>query len=287
MPARPGILIPRSPAGFTRDLAERTPFTTRQRVRRRSRTKLRQAGQLFRRLGIGVGLGMLALGLVAVGRLLVTAPLFLVRSVEITGLARMSESEARATSGIAPGIHLFSIDPDQVRERLEALPQVKRAHVILEFPNRVTIVVEERTPFALAQAGGLVWIDEEGAVLEDQPRPIVQALPLISGLSAEELTPGRRVPSDRLRAALQLIRAIVRSGGRLVSEISEVNVTRPEAPLLYTLEGVEVKLGGEAWAERLGRLEGLLGQLKNPKEPLASVDLRFDNLVVLAPKGGK
>jgi cell division protein FtsQ len=287
MPARPGILIPRSPAGFTRDLAERTPFTTRQRVRRRSRTKLRQAGQILRRVGITVGLGMLALGLVAVGRLLVASPIFLVRSVEVTGLARMAEAEARAASGIVPGTHLFSIDPDRVREKLEALPQVKRASVIREFPNRVTIVVEERTPFALAQAGGLVWIDEEGAVLDDQPRPVVQPLPLVSGLSAEELTPGRRVPSDRLRAALQLLRAILRTSGGLVSEISEVNVARPEAPLLYTLEGVEVKLGSEAWAERLARLEGLLAQLRNQREPLASVDLRFENVVVLAPKGGK
>ncbi|HLC41580.1 MAG TPA: cell division protein FtsQ/DivIB, partial [Methylomirabilota bacterium] len=126
---------------------------------------------------------------------------------------------------------------------------------------------------------------EDGAVLEDQPRPVSQPLPLISGLSAEELTPGRRTPSDRLRAALVLLRLILRTGGRLPSEISEVDVTRPDAPLLFTLEGIEVRLGSEGWEERLGRLDGLLAQLKSQNEPVESVDLRFQNLVVLRPKG--
>jgi cell division protein FtsQ len=225
------------------------------------------------------------LGVVVAAYLLATSTYFEVREIEVVGLERVGATELTMAAGIVPGANLFSINPARVQSRLEALPQVKRAQVIRELPNRVTLVIEERVPFALAQAGGLVWVDEDGAVLEDQPRPVSQPLPLISGLSAEELTPGRRTPSDRLRAALVLLRLILRIGGRLPSELSEVDVTRPDAPLLFTLEGIEVRLGSEGWEERLGRLEGLLAQLKNQNEPVESVDLRFQNLVVLRPKG--
>ena len=285
MPARQGILTPRGQPGFPRDRAERTPFTTRQRVRRRARQQaLQQTRGVARTAGIGLGAATLAL---VAGYLFSTSPYFEVREIEVVGVERAGATELKAAAGIIPGANLFSIDPARVQSRLEALPQIKRAQVIREIPNRVTLVIEERVPFALAQAGGLVWVDEDGAVLEDQPRPVFQALPLLSGLSAEELTPGRRTPSDRLSAALILLRLILRTGGRLPSEISEVDVTRPDAPILYTIEGVEVRLGNDGWEERLGRLDGLLGQLKNQNEPVESLDLRFQNLVVMRPKGGK
>ena len=37
-------------------------------------------------------------------------------------------------------------------------------------------------------------------------------------------------------------------------QISEIDVSRPEGPVLYTLDGVEVRLGKEDWEARLGRL---------------------------------
>ena len=45
---------------------------------------------------------------------------------------------------------------------MEALSAVRRAEVIRAFPNRVTVVVEERRPFTLVHAGRLHWIDEDG-----------------------------------------------------------------------------------------------------------------------------
>ena len=60
-------------------------------------------------------------------------------------------------------------------------------------------------------------------------------------------------------------------------------MSRKDGPVLYTADGVEVRLGTEDWEERLARLEGVLAQAVT--EDIRTVDLRFRDQVVLR-RGG-
>jgi cell division septal protein FtsQ len=73
----------------------------------------------------------------------------------------------------------------------------------------------------------------------------------------------------------------MRLGGGLAQGVSEIDMSRAEGPVLYTLDGVEVRLGQEDWEARLGRLVGVLGQLRSAGDTVASIDLRFRDQVVL------
>ena len=55
--------------------------------------------------------------------------------------------------------------------------------------------------------------------------------------------------------------------------------SRTDGPVLYTVDGVEVRLGTEEWDERLARLEGVLAQVAT--QDVNGVDLRFKDQVVL------
>ena len=57
-------------------------------------------------------------------------------------------------------------------------------------------------------------------------------------------------------------------------------MSRREGPVLYTVDGVEVRLGTEDWDERLARLEGVLTQIAT-QASVRAVDLRFRDQVVL------
>ena len=72
---------------------------------------------------------------------------------------------------------------------------------------------------------------------------------------------------------------MLRTGSALASEISEIDMSRAEGPVLYTVDGVEVRLGAEEWDERLARLEGVLAQVAT--DDVNGVDLRFKDQVVL------
>jgi len=105
--------------------------------------------------------------------------------------------------------------------------------------------------------------------------------PVISGLGADDVTVAGRMPSERVATGVALLRTLMRAQSPLLREISEVDVSRPEGPVLYMLDGVEVRIGNEDWEGRLGRLGGVLAQLRASGQSVTSIDLRFRDQVVL------
>jgi cell division septal protein FtsQ len=95
----------------------------------------------------------------------------------------------------------------------------------------------------------------------------------------------RTAPGPKARAAVAVIRALLRSGSGLTAEISEIDMSRREGPVLYTVDGVEVRLGSEDWEERLARLEGVLAQVA--AQDVRTVDLRFRDQVVFQREGAR
>lgn len=284
MSGRTGVLSPRGAAhGGLADLAEPTIAMADQRLRRRRRP--RRMLRLVRRGGtwLCVGLLVIALGgaVSAGGRWLLTAPRFAVARVEVAGQSQLSADQVVAASGLSPGQNLFGLDARRAVAGVEALPMVRRAELVRAFPNRVTLLVEERQPFVLVHAGGLHWVDEQGVSLGPETRAVALGAPLVSAARSDDVAAASRTPSDRVAAGVALVRTLMRAQSPLLREISEVDVSRPEGLVLYMLDGVEVRLGREDWDDRLGRLSGVLAQLRASGQRATSIDLRFRDQVVL------
>ena len=168
---RQSVLTPRRVNHPLEDWADRPAPVTRQRVDRRRRLlrharRLSQAGLALVAVAALAGAG--ALGV----RWLLTSPRFAVSQVEVRGTSRLAAAEIVAASGIRRGANLWKIDPRTAVAGVESLAAVRRAEVIRAFPNRVTIVVEERRPFTLVHAGRLHWIDEEGVRVASEARAV-------------------------------------------------------------------------------------------------------------------
>jgi len=273
------LITPRAPTRAIGDLGSSASSVTGQRVGRGRRRRPARRIRWPRVLATGAAVLATAAGLIASGYWAFTTERFAVVAVEVRGASRVPPQRILEASGIVHGQNLWRIDPARVRGRLEELPEIRRADVIRELPNRVSIVVEERRPFTLVHAAKLHWLDEEGRVLGDETRAVNTEVPVISGLSEEELVTMRTSPGPRARTAIALIRALLRTGSALASEISEIDMSRAEGPVLYTVDGVEVRLGSEEWDERLARLEGVLAQVAS--QDVNGVDLRFRDQVVL------
>lgn len=273
-----GLISPRARAKAPAEWAERSTLVVGQRVGARRRAA-RPAPQLAR-------VGRVALVVVAVAgvilggaRWITTSPRFAVTAVDVRGASRVPIPRILGAAAITPGTNLWTIDSRGVIARIEGMPEIRRADVVRELPNRVTIIVEERRPFTLVHAGRLHWMDEDGRVLGEEARAVAPEVPVISGLTEDELATMRTSPGPKARAAIALIRALLRSGSALTAEISEIDMSRAEGPVLYTVDGVEVRLGAEEWDERLARLEGVLAQVAT--QDVSGVDLRFKDQVVL------
>ncbi len=287
MRGRSGILSPRQGPEVIGDLAERTLFVTGQRVRRqRRRGAARRSARWAWWLALGVAAAVVTGGLLVLLDWLATSPRFAISQVEIQGLTGLREEDVRARAGIAPGQSLFMLDGEAVARRLERLPRIQRARVIRSLPNRVTLLIEERALFTLGvSAGRLYWVDEAGRVLGPEPRAVTPPLPVITGLALDEQAAGAPSSAGRIQSAVTLLRTLLRTGSPLTARLSEIDVGRADdGPVLYTEDGVEVRLGSEWSEERLGRLEGVLAQFQSQQEPVQTVDLRFRDQVVLTLK---
>ena len=275
----PPFRTPRARSAAMRDLAERQPLLARQRRRPRDGRSTRRAALL----GLGLTLATASAGALAWwgSQWLRSTPLLAVRSIEVLGHERLVEAALVEAAAIPPGTNLLALDPIAVRERLEALPGVRHARVVRQFPGRVALLVQEREPYVLANADGLFWLDAEGRVLGPEPHPLPPHLPILTGVTLPA-EPAASAP-DRVQTGLALLRILSRVGGRLVPRVSEIDLGRSEGPVLYTTEGVEVRIGVEAWEERLARLDALLAGLEERGERVASIDLRFRDLVVMTP----
>jgi cell division protein FtsQ len=275
-----GLLTPRGGPGAFADVGARPPLVTGQRRGRARRRSVRRRLVRWARAVAAVAIVLATAGAAVAGvRWVVVSPRFAVAAVQVRGASRVPEARILAAASIAPGANLWSLDTAAIAARVSALPEIRRADVIREAPNRVTIVVEERRPFTLVHAARLHWMDEDGRLLGEEARAVTTDTPVISGLSEQELASMRTAPGPKARTAIALIRALLRSGSGLTGEISEIDMSRADGPVLYPVDGVEVWLGSEDWDERLARLEGVLAQVAT--QDVNGVDLRFKDQVVL------
>jgi len=273
-----GLGSPRSRAARVSDLGERSAFVASQRVGK-DRRRARRRARLRRLLPLLVLTAAAWFAVVVFCHWLLTTPRFSVATVDVRGASRVPPARILAAAAVEPGTSLFRLDPRAIAGRVAAIPEIRRADVVREFPDRVVISVEERRPFTLVHSGRLHWLDEEGRLLGASPEAVVPQVPVVSGLSDDEVASMRSAPSPKALAAIALIRVLLRTGSALAAEISEIDMSRKDGPVLYTVDGVEVRLGTEEWEEQLARLEGVLTQVAD--QDVRAVDLRFRDQIIL------
>jgi hypothetical protein len=148
--------------------------------------------------------GLIVVGLVVVLYLFLTADAFYVTSVAIGGEKYLTREEIFRDSGIATR-HLFWIDPADVEQRLEMVPNIAAAQVFVGWPpDSVQIIVTEREPALIwEQQGVRVWVDVNGIVMkqrEDRP----DLLRIVVPSAPEPISIGALIPQTIVDGALYL-----------------------------------------------------------------------------------
>jgi len=110
---------------------------------------------------------------------------FAVERVTIEGQKHTSNRDIARALGFDTGTSTLAFNADAAKERLEALPLVRRAQVMRLLPSQLHVVIEERAPYAVWQhKSALHLVDQDGAVLETLVRRTYADLPLIVGEGA-------------------------------------------------------------------------------------------------------
>lgn len=116
-----------------------------------------------------------------------TASGYVVRAVDVAGAREITAAEIAAVIGAEPGRGLIEIDPAEARAAIEAMSRVESAQVVRLWPDRISVIITERSPYALWQNEGVHYvIDRRGIVLTGENPANHAGLPRLVGAGAND-----------------------------------------------------------------------------------------------------
>jgi cell division protein FtsQ len=245
---------------------------------RNQRRRLRSAALLAGAGGLALGglYGLQALGDGAnlrerIGDVAATMGLR-VENVVVEGRAKTPEVMLRAALGIRPGEPILSYSLDEARRRLESIKWVEHATVERQLPGTIVVRLSERRPFAVWQTEGRFrLVDRDGEVVTDSDvAQFANQLPLVVGAGAPQAA----------AALLDLLGHYPDLQSRLVAA---VRVGERRWNLRMT-NGADIMLPEAAEAQALAKLAELQAAQSLLDRPLAVVDMRLPDRLVVRPQ---
>ena len=248
---------------------------------------LREIAWLTSKIGAALLMLLVVLSLLASFRsYLLRSPKFAIGVKEIQGLRHLSESQVllKLKEIEEQDRSLFALDLDRLRKSVELLTWVKAATVRRVWPDRLMIQVTERVPIAFVRIDDSTQlVDEEGVLLESKSEGLPKFdFPVLMGLESGFET--ELLARNRKRIALyrRLMRELDENGAGLSRDLSEVHLQDAgSVSIVLNDDTVLVHIGADRFQERFRRYLAMSREIKQKYRLLESVDLRFENQVVV------
>jgi cell division septal protein FtsQ len=148
--------------------------------------------------------GLIVLALLGVLALFFATPFLYIHSIAVGGLRYVTKEEVFALTGVA-NMHIFWVDPEEVRRSILRSPTIADATVTIGWPpNMVQVLVQEREPAVIwEQSGVSTWVDVQGRVMQqrEERKDLVK---IEADNNDGPLGPNVLVPLDVVAGALQL-----------------------------------------------------------------------------------
>lgn len=225
---------------------------------------------------------LLVVGGFLVVQLLLASDLFRIDQISVQGGDHLSDKQVVALSDVRSGLNTFNLDLELIGNKIAENPWVRNAWVQRIFPRQIDIRIEERTPVAIINLGYLYYLDSQGEVFKVLDSADSLDFPVVTGFDYQKIKQcDRRCVSD-LKKVVELLGALEHRQTFGLQQISEVHRESGGGFALFTLDGgVRVRLGRDAFAKKLDRLERIYAELQ-PRLPILDyIDLNVDEKVIV------
>jgi cell division protein FtsQ len=284
------------------EVSTRPNRENRLQIRRRFSTILKVL--LLVGLLAGVALG----GRGMVNRFVWENPAYALADIRVSTDGLLTRVQVLELLEVWEGKNIFTVDIAKMRRELDALPQVEKADIRRQLPDRLEIRISERQPVAWVAASAdaelgvgvaSLLVDTRGFVMRTRKvLPEHLALPRIIGLVMEDVAPGQKLPTAEALSALELIKLSVED---LRWQPRVVDISKGYCLVVTDDHRARVTFGFDNIEGQLGRLRQLMDYVEPQHRELQSVNLMLERnipvvfaapptpptLPVIDPKTGK
>ncbi len=202
---------------------------------------------------------------------------FSVSEIQVRGGEKFGGNEIVTLAGLKHGMNIWHIEPALIESKVAKHPSVRRVLVRREFPRRVVIEIEERTPKAIVAMGKLYYVDSEGVVFKEVGAGESVEFPLLTGLRRDEVGSRDSAVRRRIQDAVRLSDLMAKDS----RTISEIHFEAADRLTLYTTAyPLAVRMGWGDWEDKVRRVDRVLKLWKGHEERLVSLDASFGDQVV-------
>lgn len=170
--------------------------------------------------------------------------LFHVETIEVEGLETLDKQEIIDLSGIKIGDDLLFISESAVAENLKQQPYAELVEIRRSLPDTVILEIRERkADIAIKYGESYAYLDTDGLVLQINST-LGEGKTEVLGLELNAAVVGEQAKSsdDYLMTVLQQVLKSLEEND-LLSEIQRIDLQQPSAIMLYTTQGLGVRLG--------------------------------------------
>ena len=229
--------------------------------------------------------------LAAVFSVLLTLPVWQIKSVKVTGAQIISPKVVEGIAKVPMGKNVFFADLGESIERLRAIKQIKDFGIYRSLPSTLVIKIIERKPLAVVQIGKeSAIIDEEGVILKkangkgvgkfnvDADVGDISAFPVVRGIK-KEMVKDESLDRD---IAGSIGGALTKLEVFLKPSSLQLDFADPGDISLLVEDMLRVKLGDmEKLSSKIDVLEALLPQVEGKWNDVGYIDIRYINNPVI------
>ncbi len=205
-------------------------------------------------------------------------------NIEIIGTENVTKAQIMEVMGADIERNIFFVPLAQQKAQLEQIPWVESASVMRFVPNRLKVEIHERTPVAFARVGPRISLIDAGGTLMELPPKHKYSFPVILGMNPGEPLSTR---APRMKAYNELVEDLDSSGARYSQELSEVDLSDLDNLKVRTNDpagDVLIELGSADYLKRYQTYVSHVQQWRQQFQKLESVNLRYDNQVIVNPE---
>jgi len=222
----------------------------------------------------------LALLRLVLRELFVNHPQFALREIVVHSQGPLSPKQLVDASTLSEGMNLLTVDLREVQQRLEALPQVRRAEVTRDYQGRLSLRVQQRSAVARLRVAAadpsnpLMVLDDEAIAFPQNPTAALRLLPEVVHGEAQSNAAGAVADRETLKLALDWVGhcAQLRQQGGLPA-LRELHLEKPWRLRLLLDEGLTLWVDGADTQGQRTRLAGIWAEAKRRGWRIASLDL--------------